>query len=138
VIPLAKESYQTPHIDDYNKRHPNPVEAREWFSEFIPFDIYGSDIPQETVRLLNARFREYEVDAQEMFDTNVRSAFEDFLVSYVDEELLDYLPRKPEPVDWPALPIEKKNAVNALFRECKEHGLTKKTIRKKIRRLLEM
>ena len=59
------------------------------------------------------------------------------LLSYVDEELLEYLPQKPEPVDWAALPLEKKNEVMEIFNECREQGLTKKTIKKKIRKALE-
>jgi hypothetical protein len=134
---MGKESYQTPHMDDYNKRHYSRIEQGTWFSEFYPFTIYKGDIPRDIARFLVEKLKEYETDSQEMFETNVRSAFEDFLLSYVDEELLEYLPQKPEPVDWASLPLEKKNEVMKIFDECREQGLTKKTIKKKIRKALE-
>jgi len=137
VILLDKESYQTPHMDDYNKRHYSATELNEWYSEYLPFNIYDVDIPEEVVRMLNDRLREYETDSHEMFETNIGSAFEEFLVSHVNEELLEYLPQKPEPVDWTALSMEKKGEITEMVRECKDKGLTRKTIRKKLRSILE-
>jgi len=131
-----------PVQDLYNTRtrpvqYPYKTELNEWYSEYLPFNIYDVDIPEDVVRMLNDRLREYETDSHEMFETNIGSAFEEFLVSHVNEELLEYLPQKPEPVDWTALSMEKKGEITEMVRECKDKGLTRKTIRKKLRSILE-
>ena len=135
---MGKESYHTPHMDDYNKRHYSGIDQGIWFSEFQKFTIYNEDIPKDIARYLTEKLREYEIDSQEMFETNIRSAFEEFLMSYIDEELVEYLPQKPKPVDWVALSMEKKNEVMKIFAECRKQGLTRKTIKKKIRKALDM
>lgn len=135
---MAKEEYETPLIDAYNRLHRDPLrEDGRWFSSFLPEGVALEELGEAMEKELIAIYAEAEREAERQFATMVEQKFKEALEARKEVDYNEYMPQKPEPVEWDNLPAEHQTELTKIFGECQASQFNKRTIRKRFRTYLE-
>ena len=134
---MAKEEYETPLIDVYNRTH---MDALHEDGEAGITDIYqkvffledlGQIIEEELIKAYN----EVEREADEFFEKQIRKRFEKIFAQANPKDLRGLLPKKP-PVNWAELPVEIQREMQIMHDNADSEGITERTLKKRVRQYL--
>ena len=135
---MAKEEYETPLIDAYNRLHRDPLrEDGSWFSRFLPEGIQLEELGEAVEQELIAVFSQAEKDAEQQFVGLVEERFKGLLEAQKEVDFEEYMPQKPEPMNWEDLPEEHQKELAKILNECQASQFNKRTIRKRFRTYIE-
>ena len=102
---MAKEEYETPLIDVYNRTHMDALhEDGAWYHRFLPDGVFLEDLGQIVEEELIKAYNEVEREADEFFDSRVKERFEEIFAQANQKDLRGLLPKKP-PVAWEELTV---------------------------------
>ena len=97
---MAKEEYETPLIDVYNRTHMDALhEDGAWYHRFLPEGVFLEDLGQIVEEELIKAYNEVEREADEFFNNRVKERFEEIFAQANPKDLRGLLPKKP-PVAW--------------------------------------
>ena len=115
---MAKEEYETPLIDVYNRTHMDALhEDGSWYHRYLPEGVFLEDLGQIIEEELIKAYNEVEREADEFFEKQIRERFEKIFAQANPKDLRGLLPKKP-PVNWAELPVEIQPQYT-LLRSCK-------------------
>ncbi len=135
---MAKEEYETPLIDAYNRLHRDPLrEDGSWFSRFLPEGVELEELGEAVEQELIGVFSQAEKEAEEQFIGLVEERFKELLEAQKEVDYDEFMPQKPEPVSWEKLPEEHQKELAKILNECQASQFNKRTIRKRFRSYLE-
>ena len=87
---MAKEEYETPLIDVYNRTHMDALhEDGGWYHRFLPDGVFLEDLGQIIEEELINAYNEAERESDEFFEARVKELFADIF----DNQHLDILTR---------------------------------------------
>ncbi len=135
---MAKEEYETPLIDAYNRLHRDPLrEDGSWFSRFLPEGVELEELGEAVEQELINVYSRTEKETETYFADLVQERFKGLLEAQKEVDYNEYMPQKPEPVEWGAIPEEHQKELAKIFSECQAAQFNKRTIRKRFRSYLE-
>ena len=133
---MAKEEYETPLIDVYNRTHMDALhEDGAWYHRFLPDGVFLEDLGQIVEEELIKAYNEVEREADEFFDSRVKERFEEIFAQANPKDLRGLLPKKP-PVAWAELPVEIQREVQIMHDSSQTEGITERTLKKRVRQYL--
>ena len=92
---MAKEEYETPLIDVYNRTHMDALhEDGAWYHRFLPEGVFLEDLGQIVEEELVKAYNEVEREADEFFETRVKERFEKIFAQANPKDLRGLLPKK--------------------------------------------
>ena len=93
---MAKEEYETPLIDVYNRTHMDALhEDGAWYHRFLPDGVFLEDLGQIVEEQLIKAYNKVEKEADEFFDSRVKERFEEIFAQANPKDLRGLLPKKP-------------------------------------------
>ena len=133
---MAKEEYETPLIDVYNRTHMDALhEDGAWYHRFLPDGVFLEDLGQIIEEELIKAYNEVEREADEFFDSRVKERFEEIFAQANPRDLRGLLPKKP-PVAWAELPVEIQREIQIMHDSSQTEGITERTLKKRVRQYL--
>ena len=91
---MAKEEYETPLIDVYNRTHMDALhEDGAWYHRFLPEGVFLEDLGQIVEEELIKAYNEVEREADEFFDGRVKNDLRKYLHRQIQKILEDYCQR---------------------------------------------
>jgi len=133
---MAKEEYETPLIDVYNRTHMDALhEDGAWYHRFLPDGVFLEDLGQIIEEELIKAYNEVEREADEFFDGRVKERFEEIFAQANPKDLRGLLPKKP-PVAWAELPVEIQREIQIMHDSSQTEGITERTLKKRVRQYL--
>ena len=133
---MAKEEYETPLIDVYNRTHMDALhEDGAWYHRFLPDGVFLEDLGQIVEEELIKAYNEVEREADEFFDSRVKERFEEIFAQANPRDLRGLLPKKP-PVAWAELPVEIQREIQIMHDSSQTEGVTERTLKKRVRQYL--
>ena len=133
---MAKEEYETPLIDVYNRTHMDALhEDGSWYHRFLPDGVFLEDLGQIVEEELIKAYNEVEKEADEFFDSRVKERFEEIFAQANPKDLRGLLPKKP-PVAWAELPVEIQREIQVMHDNSKAEKVTERTLKKRVRQYL--
>ena len=133
---MAKEEYETPLIDVYNRTHMDALhEDGAWYHRFLPDGVFLEDLGQIVEEELIKAYNEVEREADEFFDSRVKERFEEIFAQANPKDLRGLLPKKP-PVAWAELPVEIQREIQIMHDSSQIEGITERTLKKRVRQYL--
>ena len=133
---MAKEEYETPLIDVYNRTHMDALhEDGAWYHRFLPDGVFLEDLGQIVEEELIKAYNEVEKEADEFFDSRVKERFEEIFAQANPKDLRGLLPKKP-PVAWAELPVEIQREVQGMHDNSQTEKVTERTLKKRVRQYL--
>jgi hypothetical protein len=133
---MAKEEYETPLIDVYNRTHMDALhEDGAWYHRFLPDGVFLEDLGQIVEEELIKAYNEVEKEADKFFDDRVKERFEEIFAQANPKDLRGLLPKKP-PVAWAELPIEIQREIQIMHDSSQTEGITERTLKKRVRQYL--
>ena len=133
---MAKEEYETPLIDVYNRTHMDALhEDGAWYHRFLPDGVFLEDLGQIIEEELIKAYNEVEREADEFFDGRVKERFEEIFAHANPKDLRGLLPKKP-PVAWAELPVEIQREIQIMHDSSQSEGITERTLKKRVRQYL--
>ena len=76
---MAKEEYETPLIDVYNRTHMDALhEDGSWYHRYLPEGVFLEDLGQIIEEELIKAYNEVEREADEFFEKQIRIRIIDF------------------------------------------------------------
>jgi hypothetical protein len=133
---MAKEEYETPLIDVYNRTHMDALhEDGAWYHRFLPDGVFLEDLGQIVEEKLIKAYNEVEREADKFFDNRVKERFEEIFAQANPKDLRGLLPKKP-PVAWAELPIEIQREIQIMHDSSQTEGITERTLKKRVRQYL--
>ncbi len=133
---MAKEEYETPLIDVYNRTHMDALhEDGAWYHRFLPDGVFLEDLGQIVEEELIKAYNEVEREADKFFDNRVKERFEEIFAQANPKDLRGLLPKKP-PVAWAELPIEIQREIQIMHDSSQTEGITERTLKKRVRQYL--
>ncbi len=133
---MAKEEYETPLIDVYNRTHMDALhEDGAWYHRFLPDGVFLEDLGQIVEEELIKAYNEVEREADEFFDGRVKERFEEIFAQANPKDLRGLLPKKP-PVAWAELPVEIQREIQIMHDSSQTEGITERTLKKRVRQYL--
>ena len=122
---MAKEEYETPLIDVYNRTHMDALhEDGSWYHRYLPEGVFLEDLGQIVER-----------EADEFFEKQIRERFEKIFAQANPKDLRGLLPKKP-PVNWAELPVEIQREMQIMHDNADSEGITERTLKKRVRQYL--
>ena len=74
---MAKEEYETPLIDVYNRTHMDALhEDGSWYHQYLPEGVFLEDLGQIIEEELIKAYNEVEREADAFFEKQIRERFE--------------------------------------------------------------
>ena len=93
---MAKEEYETPLIDVYNRTHMDALhEDGSWYHRYLPEGVFLEDLGQIIEEELIKAYNEVEREADEFFEKQIRERFEKIFAQANPKDLRGLLPKKP-------------------------------------------
>ena len=133
---MAKEEYETPLIDVYNRTHMDALhEDGAWYHRFLPDGVFLEDLGQIIEEELIKAYNEVEREADEFFDGRVKERFEEIFAQANPKDLRGLLPKKPL-VAWAELPVEIQREIQIMHDSSQTEGITERTLKKRVRQYL--
>ena len=133
---MAKEEYETPLIDVYNRTHMDALhEDGAWYHRFLPDGVFLEDLGQIVEEKLIKAYNEVEREADKFFDNRVKERFEEIFAQANPKDLRGLLPKKP-PVAWAELPVEIQREIQIMHDFSQTEGITERTLKKRVRQYL--
>ena len=133
---MAKEEYETPLIDVYNRTHMDALhEDGAWYHRFLPEGVFLEDLGQIIEEELIKAYNEVEKEADEFFDSRVKERFEEIFAQANPIDLRGLLPKKP-PVAWAELPVEIQREIQVMHYNSQAEKVTERTLKKRVRQYL--
>ena len=133
---MAKEEYETPLIDVYNRTHMDALhEDGAWYHRFLPDGVFLEDLGQIIEEELIKAYNEVEREADEFFDSRVKERFEEIFAQANPKDLRGLLPKKPL-VAWAELPVEIQREIQIMHDSSQTEGITERTLKKRVRQYL--
>lgn len=133
---MAKEEYETPLIDVYNRTHMDALhEDGAWYHRFLPDGVFLEDLGQIVEEELIKAYNEVEREADKFFDNRVKERFEEIFAQANPKDLRGLLPKKP-PVAWAELPVEIQREIQIMHDSSQSEGVTERTLKKRVRQYL--
>ncbi len=133
---MAKEEYETPLIDVYNRTHMDALhEDGAWYHRFLPDGVFLEDLGQIVEEELIKAYNEVEREADKFFDDRVKERFEEIFAQANPKDLRGLLPKKP-PVAWAELPVEIQREIQIMHDSSQTEGITERTLKKRVRQYL--
>ena len=133
---MAKEEYETPLIDVYNRTHMDALhEDGAWYHRFLPDGVFLEDLGQIVEEELIKAYNEVEKEADKFFDGRVKERFEEIFAQANPKDLRGLLPKKP-PVPWAELPVEIQREIQIMHDSSQTEGVTERTLKKRVRQYL--
>jgi hypothetical protein len=133
---MAKEEYETPLIDVYNRTHMDALhEDGAWYHRFLPDGVFLEDLGQIVEEELIKAYNEIEREADKFFDNRVKERFEEIFAQANPKDLRGLLPKKP-PVAWAELPVEIQREIQIMHDSSQTEGVTERTLKKRVRQYL--
>lgn len=133
---MAKEEYETPLIDVYNRTHMDALhEDGAWYHRFLPDGVFLEDLGQIVEEKLIKAYNEVEREADKFFDNRVKERFEEIFAQANPKDLRGLLPKKP-PVAWAELPVEIQREIQIMHDSSQTEGITERTLKKRVRQYL--
>ena len=133
---MAKEEYETPLIDVYNRTHMDALhEDGAWYHRFLPDGVFLEDLGQIVEEELIKAYNEVEKEADKFFDGRVKERFEEIFAQANPKDLRGLLPKKP-PVAWAKLPVEIQREIQIMHDSSQTEGVTERTLKKRVRQYL--
>jgi|TARA_B110000263_G_scaffold77775_1_gene67857 hypothetical protein len=133
---MAKEEYETPLIDVYNRTHMDALhEDGAWYHRFLPDGVFLEDLGQIVEEELIKAYNEVEREADKFFDNRVKERFEEIFAQANPKDLRGLLPKKP-PVAWAELPVEIQREIQIMHDFSQTEGITERTLKKRVRQYL--
>ena len=133
---MAKEEYETPLIDVYNRTHMDALhEDGAWYHRFLPDGVFLEDLGQIVEEELIKAYNEVEREADKFFDNRVKERFEEIFAQANPKDLRGLLPKKP-PVAWAELPVEIQREIQIMHDFSQTEGITERKLKKRVRQYL--
>ena len=133
---MAKEEYETPLIDAYNRTHLDVLhEDGSWYHSFLPEGVFMEDLGPVIEEQLVKTYNECEREADKYFEDRVRERFASVFADANPVDLRGLLPKKP-PVEWAELPVEVQRELQNVHDTAQEEGITERTLKKRVRQYL--
>ena len=133
---MAKEEYETPLIDVYNRTHMDSLhEDGGWYHRFLPDGVFLEDLGQIIEEELIKAYNEAERESDEFFEARVKELFTDIFAQANPKDLRGLLPKKP-PVAWAELPVEIQREIQVMHDGAESEGVTERTLKKRVRQYL--
>ncbi len=133
---MAKEEYETPLIDAYNRTHLDVLhEDGTWYHRYLPEGVFLEDLGPVVEEELIQTYNQCEQDAETHFEQSVREKFADIFARANPIDLRGLLPKKP-PVEWATLPVEAQRQLQVIHDEAYQEGITERTLKKRVRQYL--
>ena len=111
---MAKEEYETPLIDVYNRTHMDALhEDGGWYHRFLPDGVFLEDLGQIIEEELIKAYNEAERESDKFFEARVKELFADIFAQANPKDLRGLLPKKP-PVAWAELPVEIQREIQVM------------------------
>ena len=133
---MAKEEYETPLIDVYNRTHMDALhEDGAWYHRFLPDGVFLEDLGQIVEEELIKAYNEVEKEADDFFDSRVKERFEEIFAQANPKDLRGLLPKKP-PVAWAELPVEIQREIQIMHDNSHVEKVTERTLKKRVRQYL--
>ena len=130
---MAKEEYETPLIDVYNRTHMDALhEDGSWYHRFLPEGVFLEDLGQIVEEELIKAYSEVERDADKYFEDKVKERFAEIFAQANPKDLRGLLPKKP-PVAWAELPVEIQREIHD---NAEGEKITERTLKKRVRQYL--
>jgi len=133
---MAKEEYETPLIDVYNRSHMDALhDDGSWYHKYLPDGVFLEDLGQVIEEELISAYNEVEKEAEDFFDGRVKERFEQIFAQANPKDLRGLLPKKP-PVVWAELPVEVQRQIQTMHDDAHEEKVTERTLKKRVRQYL--
>jgi hypothetical protein len=133
---MAKEEYETPLIDVYNRTHMDALhEDGGWYHRFLPDGVFLEDLGQIVEEELIKAYSEVEREADKYFEDKVKERFAEIFAQANPRDLRGLLPKKP-PVAWAELPVEIQREIQVMHDSAEGEKITERTLKKRVRQYL--
>ncbi len=133
---MAKEEYETPLIDVYNRTHMDALhEDGSWYHRFLPEGVFLEDLGQIVEEELIKAYSEVEREADKFFEDKVKERFAEIFAQANPKYLRGLLPKKP-PVAWAELPVEIQREIQVMHDSAQGEKITERTLKKRVRQYL--
>ena len=133
---MAKEEYETPLIDVYNRTHMDALhEDGSWYHRFLPEGVFLEDLGQIVEEELIKAYGEVEREADKFFEDKVKERFAEIFAQANPKDLRGLLPKKP-PVAWAELPVEIQREIQVMHDSAQGEKITERTLKKRVRQYL--
>ncbi|MDE0741874.1 MAG: hypothetical protein CXT75_03210 [Methanobacteriota archaeon] len=133
---MAKEEYETPLIDVYNRTHMDALhEDGSWYHRFLPDGVFLEDLGQIVEEELIKAYSEVEREADKYFEDKVKERFAEIFAQANPRDLRGLLPKKP-PVAWAELPVEIQREIQVMHDSAEGEKITERTLKKRVRQYL--
>jgi hypothetical protein len=133
---MAKEEYETPLIDVYNRTHMDALhEDGSWSHRFLPEGVFLEDLGQIVEEELIKAYSEVEREADKFFEDKVKERFAEIFAQANPKDLRGLLPKKP-PVAWAELPVEIQREIQVMHDSAEGEKITERTLKKRVRQYL--
>ena len=133
---MAKEEYETPLIDVYNRTHMDALhEDGSWYHRFLPDGVFLEDLGQIVEEELIKAYSEVEREADKYFEDKVKERFAEIFAQANPRDLRGLLPKKP-PVAWAELPVEIQREILVMHDSAEGEKITERTLKKRVRQYL--
>jgi len=133
---MAKEEYETPLIDVYNRTHMDALhEDGAWYHRYLPEGVFLEDLGQIIEEELIKVYNEVEIDADKFFESKVKERFKEIFAQANPKDLRGLLPKKP-PLAWAELPVEVQREIQVKYNNAQSEKVTERTLKKRVRQYL--
>ena len=133
---MAKEEYETPLIDVYNRTHMDALhEDGSWYHRFLPDGVFLEDLGQIVEEELIKAYSEVEREADKYFEDKVKERFAEIFAQANPRDLRGLLPKKPL-VAWAELPVEIQREIQVMHDSAEGEKITERTLKKRVRQYL--
>ena len=133
---MAKEEYETPLIDVYNRTHMDALhEDGSWYHRFLPEGVFLEDLGQIVEEELIKAYSEVEREADKFFEDKVKERVAEIFAQANPKDLRRLLPKKP-PVAWAELPVEIQREIQVMHDSAQGEKITERTLKKRVRQYL--
>ena len=133
---MAKEEYETPLIDVYNRTHMDALhEDGSWYHRFLPEGVFLEDLGQIVEEELIKAYSEVEREADKFFEDKVKERFAEIFAQANPKDIRGLLPKKP-PVACAELPVEIQREIQVMHDSAQGEKITERTLKKRVRQYL--
>jgi hypothetical protein len=133
---MAKEEYETPLIDVYNRTHMDALhEDGGWYHRFLPDGVFLEDLRQIIEWELIKAYNEAEMEIDEFCGGRVTGLVADILAQASTRDLRGKKKKKPL-VAWAELPVEIQREIQVMHDNAESEGVTERTLKKRVRQYL--
>ena len=134
---MAREEYETPLIDAYNRVHQDALsEDGSWVHRYLPPGVFIEKLDEELEGKLISIYNECEITAEGFFEELVKKEMSAIFDEVTPVDLRTILPKKPVTVQWATLTVDEQKEIQRIYDEAKEEGVSDPTLKKRVRKYL--